>query len=114
MLSGRRRSGGAGPRGTETALWYDPATLEPHEAPHVQLFTIFFSRPVEFGLATGLTVLMLAILVRSMFSSEGSTSLSRFVTGPSSRIPVAALFIGWAVVFRIGLQLVPHRAGESP
>ena len=80
----------------------------------MQLFTIFFSRPVEFGLATGLTVLMLAILVRSMFSSEGATSLSRFVTRPSSRFLFAALFIGWAVVFGIGLQLVPHEGANSP
>ena len=28
----------------------------------MQLFTIFFSRPIEFGLATALTVLMLVIL----------------------------------------------------
>jgi len=80
----------------------------------VQLFTIFFSRPVEFGLATGLTVLMLAILVRSMFSAAGPTSLSRFVTRPSSRYLFAALFIGWAVVFGIGLQLVPHEGANSP
>ena len=84
------------------------ATARATRGPHVQLFTIFFQRPVEFGLATGLTVLMLAILVRSMFSSEGPTSLSRFVTRPSSRFLFAALFIGWAVVFGIGLQLVPH------
>ena len=37
----------------------------------MQLFTIFFSRPVEFGLATALTVLMLAIIVRSMLSAQG-------------------------------------------
>lgn len=90
------------------------ATARATRGPHVQLFTIFFSRPVEFGLATGLTVLMLAILVRSMFSSEGATGLSRFVTRPSSRFLFAALFIGWAVVFGIGLQLVPHEGANSP
>jgi len=95
-------------------LWYDPGDGSSHTRPHVQLFTIFFSRPVEFGLATGLTVLMLAILVRSMFSAAGPTSLSRFVTRPSSRFLFAALFIGWAVVFGIGLQLVPHEGANSP
>jgi hypothetical protein len=80
----------------------------------VQLFTIFFSRPVEFGLATALTVLMLVILVRSMFSAEGPTSLSRFVTRPSSRMLFGVLFVVWALVFGIGLQLVPHEGANSP
>ena len=31
----------------------------------MQLFTIFFSRPVEFGLATAITVLMLVILLKA-------------------------------------------------
>jgi hypothetical protein len=80
----------------------------------VQLFTIFFSRPVEFGLATALTVVMLVILVRSMLSAQGPTSLSRFVTRPSSRFLFGALFIAWAVLFGIGLQLVPHEGANSP
>ena len=80
----------------------------------MQLFTIFFSRPVEFGLATALTVVMLIILVRSMLSAQGPTSLSRFVTRPSSRFLFGALFVGWAVLFGIGLQLVPHEGANSP
>ena len=80
----------------------------------MQLFTIFFSRPVEFGLATALTVLMLWILVRSMLSAAGPTGLSRFVTRPSSRFLFAGLFIAWAVIFGIGLQLVPHEGANSP
>jgi hypothetical protein len=80
----------------------------------VQLFTIFFSRPVEFGLATAMTVLMLVILVRAMFSSEKQTGLSRFVTKPSSRWLFAGLFLLWALVFGIGLQLVPHEGANSP
>jgi hypothetical protein len=80
----------------------------------VQLFTIFFSRPVEFGLATALTVLMLVIIFRSIFSAEGPNGLSRFVTRPSSRFLFGALFIAWAVVFGIGLQLVPHEGANSP
>jgi hypothetical protein len=80
----------------------------------VQLFTIFFQRPVEFGLATALTVLMLLILARSMLSAAGPNGLSRFVTRPSSRFLFAALFIAWAVIFGIGLQLVPHEGANSP
>ena len=80
----------------------------------MQLFTIFFSRPVEFGLATAMTVLMLVILVRAMFSAEKQTGLSRFVTKPSSRWLFAGLFLAWALIFGIGLQLVPHEGANSP
>ena len=38
----------------------------------MQLFTIFFSRPVEFGLATAMTVLMLIILVRADVLGRGT------------------------------------------
>ena len=80
----------------------------------MQLFTIFFSRPVEFGLATAMTVLMLVILVRAMFSAEGSTGLSRFVTKPSSKFLFGFLFVAWAVVTGVGLLLVPHEGANSP
>ena len=80
----------------------------------MQLFTIFFSRPVEFGLATALTVVMLLILVRAMFSAQGPTGLSRFVTRPSSKFLFAALFIGWAVVTAVSLAIVPHEGANSP
>jgi hypothetical protein len=120
MLSSGRGSGGdavaPGRAGRRSAvvLWYDPGDGSSHTRPHVQLFTIFFSRPVEFGLATALTVLMLVILVRAMLSAAGPTSLSRFVTRPSSKFLFAALFIAWAVLFGIGLQLVPHEGANSP
>ena len=80
----------------------------------MQLFTVFFQHPVEFGLATVLTLLMLVILVRAMFSAAGPTGLSRFVTRPSSRYLFGALFIAWAVGFGILLQLVPHEGANSP
>ena len=80
----------------------------------MQLFTIFFSRPVEFGLATAMTVLMLIILVRAALSAQGPTGMSRFVTRPSSRFLFAGLFVLWAVIFGIGLQLVPHEGANSP
>ena len=43
----------------------------------MQLFTIFFSRPVEFGAATFITVVMLVILLRSAMTAEGPSGLSR-------------------------------------
>jgi hypothetical protein len=80
----------------------------------VQLFTIFFSRPVEFGIATAISVLMLVILLRSALSSEGPSGLGRLMSRPTSKFVFGFLFLLWAVVFGIGLQLVPHEGANSP
>jgi hypothetical protein len=80
----------------------------------VQLFTIFFSRPIEFGTATAISVLMLVILLRSALSSEGPSGLGRLMARPSSKFVFGFLFLVWAVVFGIGLQLVPHEGANSP
>lgn len=80
----------------------------------MQLFTIFLSRPVEFGLATGLTVLMLWILFRAAISAEGPSGLGRRMAHPTTKWMFGALFVVWAVVFGIGLQLVPHEGANSP
>ena len=80
----------------------------------MQLFTIFFSRPVEFGIATAISVLMLVILLRSALSSEGPSGLGRFMTRPTTKFVFGLMFLAWAVVFGIGLQLVPHEGANSP
>jgi len=80
----------------------------------VQLFTIFFSRPVEFGLATAITVLMLLILLKAALSAQGPSGLGRMMARPTTKWMFGLLFVGWAVVFGIGLQLVPHEGANSP
>ena len=80
----------------------------------MQLFTIFFSRPVEFGIATAITVAMLLIILRAAMSSEGPSRLGRAMTRPTSKFVFGFLFLAWAVVFGIGLQLVPHEGANSP
>jgi hypothetical protein len=80
----------------------------------VQLFTIFFSRPVEFGGAIALTALMLYIIFRGAISAERPTTLSRMMARPTSKWLFGLLFLLWAVVFGIGLQLVPHEGANSP
>jgi len=80
----------------------------------VQLFTIFFSRPVEFGLATAMTVVLLIVIVKAVFSSEGPNAVSRFVTKPSAKYLFAAAFIAWAVVTAIALAVVPHEGANTP
>jgi hypothetical protein len=80
----------------------------------VQLFTIFFSRPVEFGIATGITALMLVIMLRAAMSAEGPSMMGRLMTRPNAKFVFGFLFLAWAVAFGIGLQLVPHEGANSP
>ena len=80
----------------------------------MQLFTIFFSRPFEFGVATAITVVMLVILLRSAMSAEGPSGLGRLMARSNTKFLFGFLFLAWAVVFGIGLQLVPHEGANSP
>ena len=80
----------------------------------MQLFTIFFSRPFEFGVATAITVVMLVILLRAAMSAEGPSGIGRLMTRPTTKFVFGFLFLAWAVTFGIGLQLVPHEGANSP
>jgi hypothetical protein len=80
----------------------------------VQLFTIFFSRPVEFGAATFITVVMLLIFLRSAMTGGGPVRPEPAMTRPTTKFVFGFLFVAWAVVFGIGLQLVPHEGANSP
>jgi hypothetical protein len=80
----------------------------------VQLFTIFFSRPVEFGVSAAITIAMLLIILRSAMSAEGPSGLSRLMARPTTKFVFGFLFLAWAVAFGIGLQLVPHEGANSP
>jgi hypothetical protein len=80
----------------------------------VQLFTIVFQRPVEFGLATLMTVAMIYIILRSAMVAEGGAGWTRFITNPNGKILFGTLFVVWALVFGIGLQFVPHIGANSP
>src|SRR4029077_9276617 len=86
----------------------------PRSEVQVQLFTIFFSRPIEFGIATGITVLMLVIIARAALSAQGPSGLGRFMARPTKKVLFGLLLLGWAIVFGIGLQLVPHEGANSP
>ena len=80
----------------------------------MQLFTIFFSRPVEFGIATAITAAMLVIMLRAAMSAEGPSMMGRLMTRPNAKFVFGFLFLAWAVAFGIGLQLVPHEGANSP
>jgi hypothetical protein len=80
----------------------------------VQLFLVAFQQPIPFGISAVLVILMIYIILRSAMTAEGGSSWVRRVTNPNAKFLFTFLFIGWAVVFGIGLQLVPHTGANSP
>jgi hypothetical protein len=80
----------------------------------VQLFLIAFQQPIPFGVSAVLVITMIFIIQRSAMTAEGGSSWVRRITGPNAKFLFTFLFIAWALVFGIGLQLVPHEGANSP
>ena len=82
----------------------------------MQLFTVFFEQPIPFGIATLLAAGIVFIAARAAISSEDRAKRGwvRAITNVNAKILFGLLFVGWAVVFGIGLQLVPHEGANSP
>jgi hypothetical protein len=80
----------------------------------VQLFLVAFQQPIPFGISAVIVITMIAIMLRSAMSAEGGSSWARRITSPNAKFLFTFLFIGWAVVFGVGLQLVPHAGANSP
>jgi hypothetical protein len=81
----------------------------------VQLFTIIFQRPIEFGIAFALAFTIVFIVLRATMTAENRPSgWVRAITSSNARILFTLLFIGWALVFGIGLQFVPHEGANAP
>jgi hypothetical protein len=80
----------------------------------VQLFTLGFEHPIEFGVSVAVVTLMIVILAKAALSAEGRSRWTRRITGPNGKWLFAALGLTWAVVFGVGLQLVPHEGANSP
>ncbi len=80
----------------------------------MQLFLVAFQQPIPFLISTVVVVAMIGIILKSALSAEGGSRWVRFVTNTNAKFLFTALFIGWAVVFGIGLQLVPHVGASSP
>jgi len=80
----------------------------------VQLFLIAFQQPIPFGISAILVITMIFIIQRSAMTAEGGAGWVRRITGPNAKFLFAFLFIAWALVFGIGLQLVPHTGANSP
>jgi hypothetical protein len=80
----------------------------------VQLFTLAFAHPNEFGASLTVVLLMLFVVVRAFMAADGKSSWTRRITGPNGKWFFGMLFVAWAVVFGVGLQLVPHEGANSP
>ena len=81
----------------------------------MDLFLLPINHPVPFWVSTGVAGVMLLIWLRSASSAEGRPSgWVRAITNQNARFLFAMLFVGWALVFGIGLQLVPHEGANSP
>ena len=80
----------------------------------MQLFLIAFQQPIPFGISAALVITMIFIIQRSAMTAEGGSSWVRRITGPNAKFLFTFLFIAWAIIFGVGLQLVPHEGANSP
>ena len=80
----------------------------------MQLFTLAFQRPIEFGASALVVTVMILIIAKAALAADGKASWTRRITGPNGKWLFAFLFVGWAVVFGVVLQLVPHEGANSP
>jgi hypothetical protein len=80
----------------------------------MQLFLVAFQQPIPFGISIAVVTVMIGIILKAALSSEGGARWVRRITNPNAKFLFTFLFIGWAVVFGIGLQLVPHVGASTP
>ena len=79
----------------------------------MQLFLVAFQQPIPFGISAAVCILMIGVMLKAALSSEGGAKWVKKVTNPNAKFLFTFLFIAWAVVFGIGLQLVPHVGASS-
>lgn len=58
--------------------------------------------------------LFVYIFAKAAFAAEGRSRWTRRITGPNGKYLFGVLWLVWALVFGIGLQLVPHEGASSP
>jgi hypothetical protein len=80
----------------------------------VQLFLIAFQQPIPFGVSAAIVILMIGIMLKAAMTAEGGSRWVRRIVSPNAKFLFLFLMIGWALVFGIGLQLVPHEGANSP
>ena len=83
------------------------------------LFTIWFTKLPDFLViliaATILAGGFVFVFARSAMVAEGGRQgWTRRIMQPNGKVLFAVLAVVWALVFGIGLQLVPHEGASSP
>ncbi|HJW22149.1 MAG TPA: hypothetical protein VJ506_06965 [Candidatus Limnocylindrales bacterium] len=82
------------------------------------IFTLWFqdfpnNLPILIG-ASAVAILFIVIFQKAAMTAEGHSSWTKRITGPNGKWFFGLLFLVWAVVFGVGLQLVPHEGASSP
>jgi hypothetical protein len=85
----------------------------------VTIFTVWFqnfpNNFVIFLAAVALAGGFVYIFARAALVAEGGRQpWARKMTAPNTKLLFAVLMVLWAIVFGIGLQLVPHEGASSP
>ena len=83
------------------------------------LFTIWFTKLPDFLVILVAAVVLAGgfvyVFARSALVAEGGRhGWTRSMTAPSGKLLFTGLAVAWALVFGIGLQLVPHEGASSP
>jgi hypothetical protein len=85
----------------------------------VTIFTIWFQNfPNNFVIlliAVAIAAGFVFVFAKSAMVAEGGRQgWVRNITGQNAKLMFAGLFVLWAIVFGVGLQLVPHEGASSP
>lgn len=82
------------------------------------IFTLWFDAGINnlpaLIISLGVAGLFVFIIAKSAISAEGRSGWVKRITGPNGKWFFGMLFVLWAVVFGVGLQLVPHEGSSSP
>ena len=83
------------------------------------IFTIWFqnfpNNLVILVVAATIAAAFVVIFAKSAMVAEGGRQgWVKRVTGPNAKLLFAGLAVLWAIVFGVGLQLVPHEGASSP
>ncbi len=83
------------------------------------IFTIWFTKIPDFVVILIAAIILAGgfvfVFARSAIVAEGGRhGWTRRMTQPGGKLMFAALAVVWAIVFGIGLQLVPHEGASSP
>ncbi len=82
------------------------------------IFTLWFqdfpnNLPILI-ISAAVAILFIVAFQKAAMTAEGRSTWTKRITGPNGKWFFGLLFVIWAVVFGVGLQLVPHEGASSP